>query len=475
MKGPALQLKVSRPQTAVYLKQVLWCLLLTCWALATLEISHSTSSQTSPRDDAEHAVAPNPSTFGPQKLDQRLLTNEKASLPIWGDESGIDFAAIEAYFNYSLQPENKGAKHNILYPPKLYPPEFKSPNVIYNFGRRDARAPEVVVDGSTRKPVRRWLQNARYKPLETLLVDSLEYLMNTTHVNPKWKRLEHLLTKTTPGIPMIVNLDDHRHCSEGNLVHEGTLYNLPVWTLAAANPHQEYCHHSFPLPTFSTMELVKEIEQPNRDGPMNFEVQDAKYPWASKRPTLVWRGTSSGVAPLDYRTFKYNNNDTLVAMDVRTTEEEEEHRRRIQKTIISQIDPLNSATHPIRLQMVHRAMNQSAARRNNLSMPLLDISYNPGIHQHYKDHFPHLQEKPYIKPTENFQNYKAVLDVDGNSWSERFARLLCMNSVVVKVEPEFVDYFFTDVKPWVHYVPVKQDSSDLWEIAQYVMDHDQEM
>jgi len=34
---------------------------------------------------------------------------------------------------------------------------------------------------------------------------------------------------------------------------------------------------------------------------------------------------------------------------------------------------------------------------------------------------------------EDFQNYKAIIDLDGNSWSGRFHRLLCMNSVVIQI------------------------------------------
>ena len=73
-------------------------------------------------------------------------------------------------------------------------------------------------------------------------------------------------------------------------------------------------------------------------------------------------------------------------------------------------------------------------------------------------------------PFEDFQQYIGVLDVDGNSWSERFPRLLCQTSVVLKVEPEFVDFLMPTVQPWVHYIPVKGDSSDLWNVSQWVVD-----
>lgn len=54
---------------------------------------------------------------------------------------------------------------------------------------------------------------------------------------------------------------------------------------------------------------------------------------------------------------------------------------------------------------------------------------------------------------QDFQKYKAVIDIDGNGWSGRFHGLLCMNSVVVKIRPRFFDYNAGQLKAWTHYVP----------------------
>ncbi|RDB30050.1 Beta-1,2-xylosyltransferase 1 [Hypsizygus marmoreus] len=59
-------------------------------------------------------------------------------------------------------------------------------------------------------------------------------------------------------------------------------------------------------------------------------------------------------------------------------------------------------------------------------------------------------------------NYKYILDVDGNGWSSRFKRLITSNSLIFKstIYPEW----FTDrIAPWVHYVPVQVDLSDLYD------------
>lgn len=72
-------------------------------------------------------------------------------------------------------------------------------------------------------------------------------------------------------------------------------------------------------------------------------------------------------------------------------------------------------------------------------------------------------------PMSNFMNYKAILDMDGNSWSSRFGTLLCYNSVVVKIEPKYFEYFYPELKPWTHFVPVKNDLSDFTKNIEFVL------
>jgi hypothetical protein len=71
---------------------------------------------------------------------------------------------------------------------------------------------------------------------------------------------------------------------------------------------------------------------------------------------------------------------------------------------------------------------------------------------------------------DDFQRYKAILDIDGNAWSARLGKLLCYNSVVIKVESSYVGYWEKELKPWIHYIPVEADFSDLEKTVRYVMD-----
>jgi Glycosyl transferase family 90 len=66
-----------------------------------------------------------------------------------------------------------------------------------------------------------------------------------------------------------------------------------------------------------------------------------------------------------------------------------------------------------------------------------------------------------VKSREESMKYRAVFDIDGNSFSGRFSRLLCYNSVVIKIdtEPEdFEEYFMTDLTPGVHFLPASMEN-----------------
>jgi len=69
-------------------------------------------------------------------------------------------------------------------------------------------------------------------------------------------------------------------------------------------------------------------------------------------------------------------------------------------------------------------------------------------------------------------NYRAILDIDGNSWSSRFPKILCTNSVAIKVVPKWVEYFYDQIQPMEHYIPASLDN--LTEVVEYVMDKSNE-
>lgn len=72
------------------------------------------------------------------------------------------------------------------------------------------------------------------------------------------------------------------------------------------------------------------------------------------------------------------------------------------------------------------------------------------------------------QPPENAMKFKAVFDIDGNAWSERFSRLLCYNSAVIKIklhEDGQDEYIMHDLIPGYHYI-----SADLENFTKVTME-----
>jgi protein glucosyltransferase len=72
-------------------------------------------------------------------------------------------------------------------------------------------------------------------------------------------------------------------------------------------------------------------------------------------------------------------------------------------------------------------------------------------------------------------HYKMLINLDGyTSTYPGFLWRLLSNSVTIKQETDNEQWFYDAVKPWIHYVPVKQDLSDLLEKVEWIKAHDDE-
>ncbi len=52
--------------------------------------------------------------------------------------------------------------------------------------------------------------------------------------------------------------------------------------------------------------------------------------------------------------------------------------------------------------------------------------------------------------------------------------ILQSNSVLLFIENDNVEWFYSAMKPWEHYVPIKDDLSDMLEKVQWLRDNDEE-
>ncbi|XP_072120419.1 protein O-glucosyltransferase 3 [Mobula birostris] len=74
----------------------------------------------------------------------------------------------------------------------------------------------------------------------------------------------------------------------------------------------------------------------------------------------------------------------------------------------------------------------------------------------------------------DFFKYKYQVNVDGTVAAYRFPYLMLGDSLVLKQDSKYYEHFYKSLKPWIHYIPVRRDLSDLIEKIKWVKDNDAE-
>ncbi|EJK61081.1 hypothetical protein THAOC_18482 [Thalassiosira oceanica] len=182
-----------------------------------------------------------------------------------------------------------------------------------------------------------------------------------------------------------------------------------------------------PIPTFEIWSWIKRANHGDPSGwDKAFDLADAKYPWEGKMRKAVWRGASTAdVAQYGGKPLGETPRGRVVQMGM--------DRPDLIDAAFVKITPQYSGW-------------ENTTRLVDERMPFDDQ-----------------------------MNYTAIIDVDGNNWSSRFPKLLCLNSVTVKVEPSYIEYFHRDLTPGRHYVPASFDN--LTQVVEYVIspENDSEM
>ena len=275
----------------------------------------------------------------------------------------------------------------------------QGPEVPYLVDQQAVWSSELIRD-RTDAATLKW----RTAPTEALIRMAHHILkQGGDETDARWSTL--LKTMKSGGFPYWAWYGDFKSCNLHNYENE----SIPVFTPSAmAN-----CDHAFPIPNY--MNIID--SQPTTDNWRGlFRDTKVKYPWESKTRKVVWRGSLSE--------GDWHNSLSSV-------------RWRVNKLV----HELNSDLYDVGLTGIPSWVSDKMD---------FDLTQVGGFAKG-------------ISPMASFQSYMAVLDMDGNSWSSRFGTLLCHNSVVIKIEPKYVEYFYSDLGPWTHYIPVKDDLSDLHE------------
>lgn len=172
-------------------------------------------------------------------------------------------------------------------------------------------------------------------------------------------------------------------------------------------------------------------------------------PWSERKDSrLLWRGANTGI----YHSKKTHWRDS--------------HRTRVVKktspTATGQLEVLPAPLSGRSGATLEDKMITAPARKLNSKM--FDVAFAGEPIQCGQQTCQELRDEYDFKPEhmtfENALAYKYVLDVDGNAWSARTKRLFAGEQLVFKstIMPE---WWNQRIAPWVHYVPIQLDYSDL--------------
>ncbi|BGP40488.1 Protein O-glucosyltransferase 2 [Rhodotorula kratochvilovae] len=176
--------------------------------------------------------------------------------------------------------------------------------------------------------------------------------------------------------------------------------------------------------------------------------------WEDKKHNkLVWRGTTTGADLNIEHMRKWSQRPRLCRLPFEAGEATVPFAPSDTPTLLG---PVNSLT----------------ARKQALAQRWFDFEFLGNAKQCDNDKVCEEFEKDFLwsdwmGPDEQ-NEYKYMLDVDGNGWSGRFHRLMSTNSLVLKATI-FPEWYSEMIQPWVHYVPVQTDYSDLYPIMAFFL------
>ena len=256
-----------------------------------------------------------------------------------------------------------------------------------------------------------WKRSSQSERLSLHALYLLQSLVEEGNTTHPWKALVGAIQRG--GFPFLAYYKDFSGCNENNWKeNNGKSYSIPIFTLCARLD----CNYSFPWPTYESIGLAKFKTEEWEE---SFVQQREVY--AKKINQAVWRGSLTG-------TFNKELKQSL------------------------------------RWKLCRMAKNNSLLDARLVSIPKWRTDAN-------------LSEVDGLAPKmnmEDYQQYVAVIDIDGNAWSSRFGALLCMDSVVLKVQPKTVDYFHHHLVPWKHYIPIQETLSDMTDRIKWVIEHKKE-
>ncbi|KAG8905165.1 Glycosyltransferase Family 90 domain containing protein [Tulasnella sp. 403] len=180
--------------------------------------------------------------------------------------------------------------------------------------------------------------------------------------------------------------------------------------------------------------------------------------WEDKlRDKLAWRGTNTGIYFSDRLHWRWSQRVRFIGAFGSDMGSEYEYGERVDVLRNSW-----SAKIPV-------GRPRTGVERRLLNRYLMDVAFvreplqcEPSVCAYVKKHFRYAG----VWAEDEVNDYKFVFDIDGNGWSARFKRLITSKSLILK-STIFPEWYSARIQPWYHYIPIKPDLSDLYDVMTF--------
>ena len=174
-------------------------------------------------------------------------------------------------------------------------------------------------------------------------------------------------------------------------------------------------------------ELLRKIKRAN-----------ASNLWENKIDKIYWRGSSTGNASLPY------NLNNLAKLP------------RLKLAILSKLYP-----DIIDARFTYYFDEAFEEDKNGELRKILDLLFGENLEK--------IAEVDHLK-------YKYLISIDGNTCAwVRIPWIMYSNSVLIKQETKKVEWFYPALKPYVHYVPINENLTDIFKQFEWMKQHDEEL
>jgi len=163
------------------------------------------------------------------------------------------------------------------------------------------------------------------------------------------------------------------------------------------------------------------------------EVRKLAIPWRDRIPVAFWRGSTTGPPPICYETFRMLPRFRLCALSLANQGARHFLDARLSAVVQNNIDEDGD-----RLRELAQSLGMLAPR----------------------------------VPQAEFARYRYQVDIDGNTNSWGLLAKLAMGSCILKVQSRCRQWYYGDLRPWEHYIPIRADLSDLEDKVLWCREHD---